>query len=123
MKSLAQIVQESYNTFNLGDVCIIQDNYKSNKIKIWLGKIVNFDKLNRQIVVKDFSNAYLFNYNGTECANGSKLLFTKEQSLDKIKQALNDKELKFNGKIFVSIKNKQDLLKGYKELIEKNKIV
>ena len=120
-----QIIEETYNEYVVGNVTILSRpiNKRTNKIELTLVRIINIDKSNNQIIAKDFSNSYIFDFKGNELDNGSGYLYTKEQSLELIKQSLQNKYLLFNGKEFESEKNKMNLLKGYSKLINTNKII
>ena len=121
-----QIIKETYNEYCVGNVTILsrQINKRTNKIELTLVKIIDIDKTVNQIIAKDFSNSYVFDFKGNELGNNvDGYLYTKEQSIDLIKQALEDKYLLFNGKEFESEKNKMNLLKGYSKLIQSNRII
>ena len=120
-----QIIEETYNEYVVGNVTILSRpiNKRTNKIELTLVRIIDIDKSNNQIIAKDFCKSYVFDFKGNELDNGGGYLYTKEQSIELIKQALTNQYLLFNGKEFESEKNKMNLLQDYQKLIKANKII
>ena len=125
MKSLMQIINETYNEYCVGNVVVLtkQINKRTKKINLDLVRIIDIDKNADQIIVKDYLNSFVFDFSGNDCTNANMHLYTKEQSIELITQALNNKYLLFNGQEFLSEKNKKDLLENFKKLIKANRII
>ena len=120
-----QIINETYNEYCVGNVVVLtkQISKRTKKINLDLVRIINIDKNADQIIVKDYLNSFVFDFSGNDCSNANMHLYTKEQSIELITQALNNKYLLFNGQEFLSEKNKKDLLENFKKLIKANRII